>query len=147
MRVYGERLEADAVVVAVPHAEALRIQDDVAFFQAVQAVLACGGRPLACASAITAQPVGGEFFGAAVSADALAHQLDASLADGPISGSATVVNGIVYFATLKKRTYALDARTGRQLWTFPDGQYTPVVADRDRLYLIGHGLVYGMVPR
>jgi outer membrane protein assembly factor BamB len=68
-------------------------------------------------------------------------------ANGPISGSATVVNGIVYFATLKKRTYALDARTGRLLWTFPDGQYSPVVADRQRLYLVGHGLVYGMVPR
>lgn len=68
-------------------------------------------------------------------------------ANGPISGSATVVNGIVYFATLKRRTYALDARTGKLLWTFPDGQYTPVVADRERLYLIGHGLIYGLVPR
>jgi outer membrane protein assembly factor BamB len=68
-------------------------------------------------------------------------------ANGPISGSATVVNGVVYFATLKKRTYALDARTGRLLWSFPDGQYTPVVADRERLYLIGHGVVYGMVPK
>ena len=29
-----------AFALAVPHAEALRIQDDVAFFQAVQAVLA-----------------------------------------------------------------------------------------------------------
>lgn len=68
-------------------------------------------------------------------------------ANGPISGSATVVNGIVYFATLKRRTYALDARTGGLLWTFGDGQYTPVVADARRVYLIGHGLVYGMVRR
>jgi outer membrane protein assembly factor BamB len=66
-------------------------------------------------------------------------------ANGPISGSPTVVNGVVYFATLEERTYALDARTGKELWTFPDGKYTPVVADRDRLYLVGHARVYAMV--
>jgi outer membrane protein assembly factor BamB len=66
-------------------------------------------------------------------------------ANGAISGSATVIDGIVYFASLTGRTYALDARTGRQVWTFPDGRYTPVVADRDRLYLIGYHRIYGMV--
>ncbi len=65
-------------------------------------------------------------------------------ANGPILGSPTVVNGVVYFATLKERSYALDARTGRVLWTFPDGKYTPVVADTDRLYLVGHARVYGL---
>jgi outer membrane protein assembly factor BamB len=68
-------------------------------------------------------------------------------ANGPISGSATVIGGIVYFATLKQRTYALDARTGKQLWTFPDGKYTPAVAVKGHLFLIGYGIVYGMVPR
>jgi glucose dehydrogenase len=57
------------------------------------------------------------------------------------------VNGIVYFATLKERTYALDARTGKRLWRYPDGQYTPVVADVDRLYLVGHAKLYGMVEQ
>jgi outer membrane protein assembly factor BamB len=65
-------------------------------------------------------------------------------ANGPISGSPTVVNGIVYFSTLKERTYALDARTGRRLWSFPDGKYTPVVADKDGIYLVGHFRVYGL---
>lgn len=68
-------------------------------------------------------------------------------ANGPISGSPTVVNGIVYFSTLKERTYALDVRTGKVLWTFPDGKYTPVVADADRLYLVGRARIYGMVDR
>ncbi|HSC92975.1 MAG TPA: PQQ-binding-like beta-propeller repeat protein [Gaiellaceae bacterium] len=68
-------------------------------------------------------------------------------ANGEISGSPTVVGGIVYFATLKERTYALDARTGRRLWSYPDGKYTPVVADAERLYLVGHARVYGMVGR
>jgi outer membrane protein assembly factor BamB len=74
-------------------------------------------------------------------------------ANGKISGSATVIGNVVYFATLtggarsKGRTYALDARTGKLLWSFPDGKYTPAVAAQGRLFLIGYGTVYGMVPR
>ena len=68
-------------------------------------------------------------------------------ANGAISGSATVIGNVVYFATLKKRTYALNARTGKLVWSFPDGKYTPVVAEQGRLFLIGYGTVYGMVPR
>jgi outer membrane protein assembly factor BamB len=66
-------------------------------------------------------------------------------ANGPISGSPTVIAGRVYFATLKERTYALDARTGDLDWTFPDGKYSPVVADSERLYLVGYAKVYGLV--
>ena len=70
-------------------------------------------------------------------------------ANGPISGSATVIDGVVYFATLTKNghTYALDARTGRLLWSFPDGRYTPVVADKDHLYLVGYATLYAFAPR
>jgi outer membrane protein assembly factor BamB len=70
-------------------------------------------------------------------------------ANGPISGSATVIDGIVYFATLTKqgRTYGLDARTGRQLWSFPDGRYTPVAADKHHLYLVGYAKLYAFAPR
>jgi outer membrane protein assembly factor BamB len=67
-------------------------------------------------------------------------------ADGQISGSPTVIAGRVYFATLAGRTYALDARSGALLWTFPDGKYSPVVADATRLYLIGYTRIYGLVP-
>jgi outer membrane protein assembly factor BamB len=66
-------------------------------------------------------------------------------ANGPISGSPTIVAGRVYFATLKGTTYALDARNGHQVWTFPDGKYSPVVADSDRLYLVGNAKLYGLV--
>ncbi len=68
-------------------------------------------------------------------------------ANGEISGSPTVVGNIVYFATLEGRTYALNARTGKQVWTYPDGKYSPVVAVQGRLFLVGYGKVYGMVPR
>jgi hypothetical protein len=33
------------------------------------------------------------------------------------------------------------------LWTFPDGQYTPVVADKQHLYLVGYARLYGFTPR
>lgn len=68
-------------------------------------------------------------------------------ANGPISGSATVLDGLVYFSTFRQRTYALDVRTGRLVWSFPDGKYSPVVADGKRVYLVGYGRLYGLVPR
>jgi len=70
-------------------------------------------------------------------------------ANGPISGSATVIDGVVYFATLTKhgRTYALSARSGKQLWSFPDGRYTPVTADAKHLYLLGYAKAYAFAPR
>jgi len=55
-----------------------------------------------------------------------------------------VIAGRVYFATLAGTTYALDARTGAKVWTFPDGKYSPVVADADRLYLVGKARLYGL---
>jgi outer membrane protein assembly factor BamB len=82
-------------------------------------------------------------------------------AEGGISGAPTVMAGLVYYSTFGKftnthqrrvkngpyRTYALDARTGRPVWQFPDGQYSPVVADADRVYLVGSEAVYGLVSR
>src|SRR5436309_15001545 len=60
-------------------------------------------------------------------------------ARGPISGSASVIDGLVYFSTFAERTYALDAATGRHVKTWPDGKYSPVVVDAKRLYLVGLG--------
>jgi outer membrane protein assembly factor BamB len=82
-------------------------------------------------------------------------------AEGGVSGAPTVMAGLVYYSTFGKftnthqrrvkngpyRTYALDARTGKPVWQFPDGQYSPVVADRDRVYLVGSESVYGLVSR
>jgi outer membrane protein assembly factor BamB len=68
-------------------------------------------------------------------------------ANGPISGSPTVLAGRVYFSTLKSRTYALNGITGRLLWSYPDGKYSPVVADDSMVYLVGYTRVYGLVQR
>jgi len=83
----------------------------------------------------------GRFFAFDAATGAIRWQYKAN---GPISGSPTVVTGRVYFATLKGTTYALDARTGAPLWTFPDGKYSPVVADANRLYLVGYTRLYGL---
>jgi outer membrane protein assembly factor BamB len=82
-------------------------------------------------------------------------------AEGGISGAPTVMAGLVYYSTFGKftnshqrrvedgpyRTFALDARTGKPVWQFPDGQYSPLVADEDRVYLVGSESVYGLVSR
>ena len=43
--------------------------------------------------------------------------------------------------------YAFNPGNGRRVWSFPDGKYTPAVAAKNRLFLIGYGIVYAMVPR
>jgi outer membrane protein assembly factor BamB len=63
-----------------------------------------------------------------------------------------VVGGVVYVSTLARvprdgRTLALDARTGRRLWTFPDGRYSPAVAVDGILVLTGVRTLHGLVPR
>ena len=79
-------------------------------------------------------------------------------AGAPISGAPTVLGGLVYFSTCgscssyesnprARRTFALDAATGRLVWRFPDGEYSPVIGDRERLYLTGFTSLYGLAPR
>jgi outer membrane protein assembly factor BamB len=79
-------------------------------------------------------------------------------AGAPISGAPTVIGGLVYFSTCgscssyesnsrARRTFAVDAATGRLVWRFPDGEYSPVIADQERLYLTGFTSLYGLAPR
>jgi outer membrane protein assembly factor BamB len=86
----------------------------------------------------------GQFYSTPATTGDLRWRFDAG---DHISGSATVLDGVVYFSTFDERTFALAARTGRRLWTFPDGKYAGVVADRDRIYLAGHARLYGLVER
>jgi outer membrane protein assembly factor BamB len=69
-------------------------------------------------------------------------------AGGRIDGSATVVGNVVYYADLGSNTTAgLDLRTGRQVFSFPDGEFTPVITDGKVVFLIGYSTIYQMVPR
>jgi outer membrane protein assembly factor BamB len=69
-------------------------------------------------------------------------------AGGRISGSATIVGNVVYYSDLgSKTTTGLDVRTGRQVFSFPDGAFNPVVADPGAIYLSGYSTLYQMLPK
>ena len=67
---------------------------------------------------------------------------------GRIDGSATVLGNVVYYSSLgSNTTTGLDWRTGRQVFSFPDGEFTPVITDGKVVFLIGYSTIYQMVPR
>lgn len=69
-------------------------------------------------------------------------------AGGKISGSATIVGDVVYYSDLGTKTTAgLDVRTGHQVFSFPDGAFNPVIADRGAIYMVGYGSIYQMLPK
>jgi outer membrane protein assembly factor BamB len=68
-------------------------------------------------------------------------------AGGKISGSATIVGDVVYYSDLGTKTTAgLNVRTGRKVFSFPDGAFNPVVADAGTIYLSGYTTLYQMLP-
>jgi outer membrane protein assembly factor BamB len=67
---------------------------------------------------------------------------------GAISGGSTLVGDIVYSANIRtKRTTGYSARTGRVVFTFPDGSYNPVVSDGRTIFLDGYKRIYALRPR
>ncbi|MBV9003869.1 MAG: PQQ-binding-like beta-propeller repeat protein [Solirubrobacterales bacterium] len=69
-------------------------------------------------------------------------------AGGKISGSATIVGDLVYYSNLGSRTTAgLDLRTGRQVFSFHDGAFNPVICDPGAIYLSGYSTLYQMLPK
>ncbi len=69
-------------------------------------------------------------------------------AHGRISGSATIIGRIVYFADLgEKRTYGLGISTGRVLFEKYTGAFDPVISDSEHLFLTGVTGLYALAPR
>jgi outer membrane protein assembly factor BamB len=82
-------------------------------------------------------------------------------APSAIHGAPSVVDGLVYFAACPRcgrnasryskmggrGTYALDAVTGKLVWRWPDGVFSPVVADSQHLYVVGRSRVYSFAPK
>ena len=64
-----------------------------------------------------------------------------------ISGAATIVNNVVYYADLDDaRTTGLNARTGAVVFTYHDGAYSSVMGDKNTLFLPGHYVLYELLP-
>ena len=65
--------------------------------------------------------------------------------NGKISGGATVIGDIVYYADLGKRlTVGLDARNGRKVYEHERGSYNPVVSDGRTIFLTGYHVLYAL---
>lgn len=69
-------------------------------------------------------------------------------AGGRISGSATIVGRLVYFADLAThQTYGLGISTGRVAFQMDTGSFDPVISDGQNIYLTGYTGLYGLAPR
>ncbi len=69
-------------------------------------------------------------------------------AGGRIDGSATVLGNVVYYSSLgTNTTEGLDLHTGSQVFSYPDGEFTPVITDGKAVFLIGFGTIYQMLPK
>jgi len=67
--------------------------------------------------------------------------------NGRISGGATVIGDIVYYADLgNQRTIGLGARTGRKVFEHERGSYNPVVSDGETIYMVGYHAMYALRP-
>jgi outer membrane protein assembly factor BamB len=66
----------------------------------------------------------------------------------PISGSGTIIGHVIYYGVLRtKDSIGLDTRTGRQVFTYPDGEFASAIADHHAIYLIGYSVIYQLLPR
>jgi hypothetical protein len=45
------------------------------------------------------------------------------------------------------RTAGVNFRSGRQVFSFPDGEFTPVITDGKVVFLIGYSTIYQLLPR
>jgi outer membrane protein assembly factor BamB len=86
----------------------------------------------------------GTFYALNARSGHISWQFDAH---GRISGSATIVGRIVYFADLgQHRTYGLGISTGRVLFEMDTGAFDPVISDGKDIYLTGYTSLYGLAP-
>lgn len=68
-------------------------------------------------------------------------------AGGSVIGSLTAVGDIVYVAEFDgTSTTGFSMRTGRTLFRYPRGTYTPVISDGRRIYLVGYSSITALQP-
>ena len=62
-------------------------------------------------------------------------------------GSLTAIGNIVYAAEFDgTSTTGFAMKTGRRVFRYPRGTYTPVVSDGHRLYLVGYSSISALEP-
>jgi hypothetical protein len=58
-----------------------------------------------------------------------------------------VIGSVLYYSDLGTKTTAgLNVVTGKQVFSFPDGAFNPVIADNSAIYLDGYSQIYQMLP-
>jgi outer membrane protein assembly factor BamB len=68
-------------------------------------------------------------------------------AGGQVVGSLSAVGDIVYVSEFtSKTTTGLMMRSGRKVFRYPKGTYTPVISDGRRLYLTGYSSITALQP-
>ncbi|MGH3266911.1 MAG: PQQ-binding-like beta-propeller repeat protein, partial [Trebonia sp.] len=68
-------------------------------------------------------------------------------AGGEVVGSLSAVGNIVYVAEFTNgSTNGFDMRTGKQVFHYPTGTYTPVISDGRLLYLVGYSSINALEP-
>src|ERR1022692_4771472 len=68
-------------------------------------------------------------------------------AGGRISGSATIIGRIVYFADLgTHNTRGLGISTGKVVFSYEAGAFDPVISDNHYLYLTGYNSLFALAP-
>lgn len=68
-------------------------------------------------------------------------------AGGQVIGSLSAVGDIVYVAEFSdKTTSGFMMRSGKKVFEYPYGTYTPVISDGRRLYLTGYSSITALEP-
>jgi outer membrane protein assembly factor BamB len=68
-------------------------------------------------------------------------------AGGQVVGSLSAVGDIVYVAEFtNKTTSGFMMRSGKRVWRYPKGTYTPVISDGRRIYLTGYSSITALQP-
>jgi len=90
----------------------------------------------------------GSYDGTFYAIDARSGRIDWEHHDGGrISGSATIIGRIVYFADLgTHHTTGLGVSTGKVMFTMGTGSFDPVISDGHNIYLSGYTGLYALQP-
>jgi outer membrane protein assembly factor BamB len=91
----------------------------------------------------------GDFSGNFYALDAKDGSVDWHRSEGgKVFGASTIVGDVVYYSNLgRKDTSGLDVRTGKRVWKYHLGAFSPVISDGKRLYLTTYATVYAFVPK